>query len=100
MHLIQSLYLLSSFVSVVAMWPQIRQLLVTKQSDELSLSTWISWTIGQIIAELYAVSLHAAPYLIASTSWLLFYFVMLALIIHYRLKPTPVLTSDIVASSN
>ncbi|MDL2341563.1 MAG: PQ-loop domain-containing transporter [Patescibacteria group bacterium] len=84
MHAIQIIYLISSLVSVVAMWPQIKQLFVTKQSDELSIPTWLSWTLCQVISVVYAYSIHALPYFIACVSWLVFYLLMLTMILKYR----------------
>lgn len=89
LHIIEIAYLLMSVLSVVAMWPQIKQLLTTKQSDELNLGTWIIWGSYQVIALFYSIAIHAVPYIIANVAWVTFYVVMIGLIIKYR-KNTPV----------
>ena len=86
MHNIEILYLLGSFASVLAMAPQIKQLLTTKQSDELNIFTWSVWGGTQVIALAYSITLHATPYVIANLAWVTFYAVMLTLIIKYRTK--------------
>lgn len=86
MHFIETIYLLASTASVLAMAPQVRRLLITKQSDELSLFTWSIWTAYQFISLIYSVTIHAVPFLIANIVWLTFYVVMVALIIKYRSK--------------
>ena len=89
MHFIELTYLIASVAAVIAMAPQIKTLLVTKQSDELNLSTWMVWASYQVVALMYSISLGAIPYLIANIAWLMFYAVMLTLIVKYR-KNTPV----------
>lgn len=86
MHLIEITYLLASTASIVAMAPQVRRLLITKQSDELSLFTWLIWTVYQLISLIYSIAIHAIPFLVANVVWLTFYIVMVMLIIKYRSK--------------
>lgn len=87
--IIQLAYLVATFASVASGLPQIKQLLITKQSDELSLKTWISWTTCQCVALLYAISLGAIPYIIANVAWIIFYLYMVFLIIKYRPRTQP-----------
>lgn len=82
--MIQILYLLASFIAVAATIPQVKQLLITKESDELSLSSWSTWGVCQVMASVYAASIGAWPYVIVSTAWVAFYVVMVFLIIKYR----------------
>jgi uncharacterized protein with PQ loop repeat len=82
----QTIYLLASCIAVIAMVPQIRQLLVTKQSDELNMSTWATWAVCQFASLNYAASIKATPYIIVSIAWLGFYGAMVFLIIKYRSK--------------
>ncbi len=89
MHIIETLYLLASFVSILAMAPQIKQLFVTKRSDELSLTTWLVWSSYQCIALAYAIALHLVIYSIVNVSWVLFYGVMITMIIRYRKNTLP-----------
>lgn len=88
MQTIEIIYLTSSAVAVFAMAPQVKQLLVTKQADELSLNTWIAWEFNQIVALLYALSIGAIPYVIINFTWIGFYMIMIYLIIKYRRKPS------------
>lgn len=90
---IELLYLIAMTAAVAASGPQIRQLLITKQSDELSLSTWTIWLLTQCVATTYAISISSIPYAIASTCWLLFYLVMVMLIIRYR-RTKPLLAHE------
>jgi uncharacterized protein with PQ loop repeat len=73
------------------MWPQIKQLLIAKQSDELSLPTWLAWTVCQVVSLVYSIALHALPFMVANIAWVTFYLAMLCLIIKYRKKTSLVL---------
>jgi uncharacterized protein with PQ loop repeat len=90
MHFIEITYLLASFVSIFAMLPQIKRLLVAKQSDELSVSTWTIWIGYQAVALMYSIAFHLLVYTIVNIAWISLYTVMLALIIKYRKKPVGV----------
>ena len=81
---IELAYLMASTVAIIAMAPQVKQLLITKQSDEFSLFSWMAWTFSQFIALLYGVSHGALPYIIVNSIWLLYYLVMVVMIIRYR----------------
>ena len=89
MNLIELAYLLASTASVIAMWPQVRQLLVAKRSDELSLPTWITWTACQLISLVYSISIKALPFILANIAWVTFYITMLGLIFRYQRKNSP-----------
>lgn len=88
MYIIEALYLFATVISVVAMAPQIKQLLKTKQSEEFSLTTWSIWAVYQIIALSYAVTLGSLPFMLTNLAWIAFYTAMLTLIVRYR-KNTP-----------
>lgn len=81
---IQTAYLISSSIGVLAMIPQIKQLVTTKQSDELSLTTWTTWGCCQVMSFVYAISIHATAYIIVNVAWISFYITMATLIIKYR----------------
>lgn len=93
MHSIELLYLMASFASIVAMAPQIKQLFIAKESDELSLTTWIIWTTYQSIALVYSISLGLIIYSLVNLAWVSFYLVMLTLILKYRKKPVSKLSA-------
>lgn len=81
---IQVIYLCSASIGIAAMIPQIRRLLIIKQSDGLSLTTWGTWACCQIISFTYAVSINARAYMLVSAIWIGFYWTMVFLIIKYR----------------
>lgn len=84
MPLIHILYILGSIVAISAGVPQLRKLIATKQSDELSLTTWVTWTIVQSISLLYALEVGDALYAAMCAAWISFYVVMVMLILKYR----------------
>ena len=81
---IQIAYLISSSIAVFAMSSQIRQLVKTKQSDELSLATWATWGCCQVVSFVYATSIHATALMVVNVAWICFYITMVTLIIRYR----------------
>jgi len=91
---IQTAYLISSSIGVLAMIPQIKQLVMTKQSDELSLGTWATWGCCQVMSFIYAISIHATAYIIVNVAWISFYITMVFLIIKYRKRRS--LTSTVL----
>jgi uncharacterized protein with PQ loop repeat len=95
---IEIAYLIASLIAVIAMVPQIKQLLITKQSDELSLSTWSAWAGCQVVSLLYGFSIGAFAYIIVNFVWIAFYILMVALIIRYRIKK-PSLATELNAEN-
>lgn len=87
-------YLISSLIAVGAMIPQVKRLVISKQSDELSLGTWATWGCCQLVSFLYALSLHVTAYIIVNIAWIAFYAVMVTLIVRYRTKRT--LLKDVI----
>ncbi len=83
---IEIIYLTSSTIAVFAMVPQIKRLILTRQSDELSLGTWATWGCCQVVSFLYALSLNVRAYIYVSIVWFAFYALMVFLIIKYRTK--------------
>lgn len=84
MQLIEVIYLTSSAVAVLAMAPQIKQILVTKETDELNATSWSAWLGNQVVALFYAISINAVPYIIINFAWIAFYILMIVLIVKYR----------------
>lgn len=85
-------YLISASIGVLAMIPQIKQLVATKQSDELSLTTWVTWGCCQVMSFMYAISIHATAYVIVNIAWISFYITMVTLIIRYRKRRSLIAT--------
>lgn len=81
---IQTIYLISASIGILAMIPQIKKLVTVKQSDGLSLTTWVVWGCCQTISFLYASSIGATAYMYVSTVWIAFYVTMVFLILKYR----------------
>lgn len=90
---IELIYLAASSVAIIAMAPQVKQLFVTKRSDEFSLASWLAWTCSQGVAILYGLSLGALPYVIINSIWFSYYLVMVAMIMYYR-RARPVLSLE------
>ena len=82
--IILPIYFASSTIGIIAMVPQVRRLIITKQSDGLSLTTWGTWACCQIVSLLYAISVGASAYAVVSSIWIGFYWTMVVLIIKYR----------------
>jgi len=82
--IIQIAYIIASFIAVAATIPQVKQLLATKESDELNLTSWSTWTAYQVVATIYGISISAWLYVVVSTAWIIFYVTMLTLIVRYR----------------
>lgn len=89
MKIIEIIYVLAACVSIAAMIPQIRRLLTTKRSDELSASAWAVWTMYQVLAVTYAMSVGAVMYMIISIISVPLYATVFFLIIKYRNNPQP-----------
>ncbi len=66
------------------MIPQIKKLLVVKQSDGFSLTTWAVWVCCQCVSLLYASSIGATAYMYVNAVYITFYATMVFMIIKYR----------------
>lgn len=73
-------------LSVIAVIPQLLQLLKIKRSDEFSLISWTTWLIYQVVSVLYTISIKVWVYAAINILWVLFYATMVYLIIKYRVK--------------
>lgn len=83
-EIIQTIYLISATVGIIAMIPQLRRLIKTKQSDGLSLTTWSTWACCQMVSFIYAMSIDARAYMLVGAVWITFYWTMVVLIVRYR----------------
>ncbi len=81
---IQTIYLISASIGILAMIPQIRKLMIIKQSDGFSLTTWSVWVCCQSISFLYASSIGATAYMYVNATFVVFYATMVFLIFKYR----------------
>lgn len=97
MNPIEVLYTCSASVAVLASIPQVRQLLVTKSSDELNIATWSLWLGTQFISLTYAISLQVHLLIIVNCIWITFYTVMLTLILYYRRNPGKVIDNACIS---
>ncbi|MNQ19629.1 hypothetical protein D3C85_326990 [compost metagenome] len=82
------LYTIASIAGIAAGIPQLRKLIATKQSDEFSVVTWMTWGVVQCISLLYALEVKATLYAAICVVWIVFYIVMVVLIIKYRQPKT------------
>lgn len=83
-QIIEILYLIAATIAVGACIPQLRQLVIAKASDELSLPTWITWTLTQCFTLMYVISIKNIPMTIVNVIWVSFYASMVGLIVYYR----------------
>jgi hypothetical protein len=98
MPLIYILYIIASIAGIAAGIPQLRKLISTKQSDEFSLTTWLTWGGVQCVSLLYALEVKATLYVAICAVWIVFYAIIIGLIIKYRQSET-VLVSEAVDES-
>ena len=94
MTIIELLYICSTTIAVLASIPQIRQLLITRCSDELSLTTWVLWLCTQFVSLTYAISIANILLACVNVTWIIFYITMVALIVRYRPR-TQVLPQEV-----
>ncbi len=98
MTTLQIIYSISTSIAILASLPQIRQLLVTKRSEELNITTWSLWLCTQFVTLSYMVSIRDHLLIAVSTIWLVFYVIMISLILYYRRNPGGVITKAFRAS--
>lgn len=98
MHIIEALYITAALIALSAGVPQLRQLLIAKASDELSLPTWCTWFFTQCATLIYVTALGNILMMVVNLAWVGFYAAMVCLIIYYRrrsrLVGTPILVED------
>ena len=97
MTIIELLYICSTTIAVLASIPQIRQLLITRCSDELSLTTWVLWLCTQFVSLTYAISIANILLACVNVTWIIFYITMVALIVRYRPR-TQVLRQEVISN--
>lgn len=81
---IQLAYLASSFIAIIAMVPQLRQLVRVKHSKEMNVNTWATWAACQVVSLAYALSVRATAYAVVSAIWIALYLLMVVLILRYK----------------
>lgn len=98
---IKIIYIMAATLAISACVPQLRQLIRTKSSAELSLVTWSIWTFTQLATLLYVFSIGDIVMVVVNIMWVSFYAAMTALILRYRrrtlLATTPVQPTVIAA---
>lgn len=87
--------MLATATAICAGAPQLRKLLVTKQSDEFSVTTWVIWLVAQAVSLIYAISIKDPLYTTVCALWTAFYIVMVGLIIHFR-RVQPAAETEVV----
>lgn len=84
MHIIESLYLIGAVIAILASYPQLRQLIKLRASDEFNVSTWATWLVTQCFTLLYVSSLGNVLMMMVSIGWIGFYLAMTVLIVYYH----------------
>lgn len=84
MRAIELLYMLAATLSLVACVPQLRQLKLSKCSDEFSLMSWGTWTGAQMMSLMYVISIGNVLMVLVNIAWVSFYAYMTYLIVRYR----------------
>lgn len=82
--MIETVFIIVSLLTFLASLPQVTQLLKTKRSDEMNLFTWSIWAFSQTITFVYVIYIKNWPLILVNTVWIVFYFLMLALIVKYK----------------
>lgn len=90
MVVVEIIYILAAIVAIGACVPQIRQLIISKTSDELSVATWSMWFGTQCITLAYVLVLGNFVMAVVSLGWVSFYAAMVVLILYYRRPAEPV----------
>jgi uncharacterized protein with PQ loop repeat len=98
MHIIELIYLVTTFASVFTALPQLKQLWKMKNSDEFNLFSWVAWCLSQVTALFYSITIHSVPYLLVNIAWISFYVVMIGLILKYRRSTPAQLATEEVTS--
>lgn len=74
---------ITTYISYV---PQIYKLIVTKKSEDISLASWVLWTVSAVASTAYSILLMRVELMIASVSEMVFIVVILILTYIYRNK--------------
>lgn len=72
-----------SYISYI---PQITKLIQTKKAEDLSICSWVLWTISALADLLYSVILGRVELILASASEAMLIFITLILTIYYECK--------------
>lgn len=88
LQLIETIYIIGAVIALAAGVPQIKQLLLTKASDEFSLATWGTWLGTQCCTLMYVMAFGTGLMAIVNAIWVAFYCLMLVLIVRYRPRQT------------
>lgn len=87
MYIIETIYTLAAIIALAACFPQIRQIILTKRSEEFSAQTWLIWTFTQCMTLMYVIAIGNILMTVVNIAWVSFYAMMTYLIFRYRLAP-------------
>ncbi|OGL34295.1 hypothetical protein A3F64_02545 [Candidatus Saccharibacteria bacterium RIFCSPHIGHO2_12_FULL_42_8] len=79
-------YILAQMVSLVMSWPQLHRILVLKEAEEFSLTTWSMWLAAQTVTTIYSAMAHQLLWFIVSVIWMIFDIAIVTLIIKYHVR--------------
>lgn len=74
---------ITTYISYV---PQIYKLFVTKKSEDISIASWVLWTISAVSNTVYSILLMRVELMIASVSEMVLIAIILILTYIYRNK--------------
>ncbi len=84
MHFIEALYFSAALFGIGACVPQLRQLVKSRASDELSVASWSIWLATQSVTLVYVASIGNLLMTAVNVVWVSFYATMVVLIVKYR----------------
>ncbi|MFZ1361292.1 MAG: hypothetical protein WAS27_04695 [Candidatus Saccharimonadales bacterium] len=85
--MIELLYSIAGSVAIIAGSTQVRALIKTGRSEELSITTWVLWCGTQAISLLYMITIHQPLLILFNALWVTLYGLMVGLILYYRKYP-------------
>lgn len=72
--------------AVLASYPTLKALYISKESSNLSLFSWVIWALYDVVSLLYSITIKAYIYTVVNACWVIFYIVIIGMIIRYRRK--------------
>ena len=70
--------------TLIAYVPQIARILIRKESDDISVSSWVLWLFESVCYVIYAIMQKELVFILAESTTLLCVIVTLALTVKYR----------------
>lgn len=71
-------------IAVLASYPTLKALYNSKDSSNLSLTSWVIWALYDVVSLVYSVTIKAYIYTAVNACWMVFYLAIILMIIKYR----------------